>query len=79
MPFNNTFNITRTSLFKNNLLKGKQLDYLNTKYWSLTGTYGDAVIVEDDNDVVIVKEAPKRQSFYKRIKNLFYFSRTEKK
>jgi protein phosphatase len=33
------------------------------------------VIVEDDNDVVIVKEAPKRQSFYKRIKNLFCFSR----
>ena len=37
------------------------------------------VIVEDDNDVVIVKEAPKRQSFYKRIKNLFCFSRIKKK
>jgi hypothetical protein len=40
---------------------------------------GDDAVVEDNNDVVIVKEAPKRQSFYKRIKNLFYFSRTEKK
>jgi protein phosphatase len=37
------------------------------------------MVVEDDNDVVIVKEAPKRLSFYKRIQNLFCFSRTKKK
>ena len=37
------------------------------------------VFVENDNDVVIVKEAPKRLSLYKRIQNLFCFSKTKKK
>lgn len=36
------------------------------------------VVVEDGDDVVVVKEAPKRQPFYKRIKNLFCFSKNKK-
>lgn len=36
------------------------------------------VAVEDGDDVVVVKEAPKRQPFYKRIKNLFCFSKNKK-
>ena len=48
MPYSSTFNVTRTSLFKNNLLKGKQLDYLNSNYWSLTGDYGNLSMVEDE-------------------------------
>ena len=36
------------------------------------------VVVEDGDDVVVVKEAPNRQPFYKRIKNLFCFSKNKK-
>lgn len=38
----------------------------------------DDVKVEDNDDVVIVKEAPKGLSLYKRIRNLFCFSKTKK-
>lgn len=40
---------------------------------------GDDAVVEDNNDVVIVKEAPKELSFYKRIQNLFSFIKNKKK
>lgn len=49
MPYKGTFNVTRKSLFKNNLLKGKQLDYLNSSYWSISGDYGVIRTVEDSD------------------------------
>lgn len=39
---------------------------------------GDWAVVEDNNDVVIVKETPKELSFYKRIQNLFRFIKNKK-
>ena len=38
---------------------------------------GDNMVVEDNNDVVIVEEIPKRQSFCKRIQNLFCFTKSK--
>lgn len=49
MPCTGTYSITRTSLFRNNLLKGKQLDYLNDKYWTVTGIYDEASYVDDED------------------------------
>lgn len=40
---------------------------------------GGEVVDEDNNDVVIVKEAPNKLSFYKRIQNLFSFIKNKKK
>lgn len=48
MPYVGPYSITRTSLFRNNLLKGKQLDYLNDKYWTVTGIYDEASYVDDE-------------------------------
>ena len=48
LPYQNTFNVTRTTTFKNNLLKGKQLELLNKNYWDISGDYSNASYVEDE-------------------------------
>ena len=37
------------------------------------------IVVEDSDDVVIVKEAPKKPSFFKRLQNLIQFTKNKKK
>jgi len=37
------------------------------------------MVVDDSNDVVIVKKAPKRPSFFKRMQDLFFFTKNKKK
>lgn len=49
LPYKGSFDVTRTTCFRNNLLKGKQLDLLNKNYWDVSGDYSTAEYVNDED------------------------------